>query len=229
VPLYPADLSPTALEQYLMRIRTMIGAAVLFGLTTPALVVAQDPIDAFQEQATATYAKFIGTAITLISAADTLKLAQGIKTDAAKTKKQLEDMQKSLTKVDGNVLEAAMLQIQQDSKELQTMSDSIKALTDDQKKILLVGLMRYVSGVKATAGLINEVAALAGAATTTAAALMSNPLKFRKVKDAVGAAKGMATGVPVIVKGHVGVIGALKSYVSKQGLKVDNSMFNIGG
>jgi len=212
-----------------MRIRTIIGAVVLFGLTTPSLAAAQDQIDAFQEQATATYSKFIGTAITLISAADTLKLAQGLKTDAAKTKKLLEDMQKSLTKMDGNVLEAATLQIQQDSKELQTMSDSGKALSDEQKKALLSGLKQYVSGVKATAGLLGEVSALAGAAATTASALMSNPLKFRKVKDAVGAAKGMGTGIPAIAKGHVGVLSALKGYVSKQGLKVDATMFNIGG
>ncbi len=211
-----------------MQFRTLVGAAMLFTLSTPAVASAQDEIEAFQNQATATYTKFIQTAITLISSADTLKAAQGVKTDAAKTKKLLEDMQKGLTKVDGNVLEAATAQIQQDSKELQTMSDSVKALSEDQKKMLFSGIKQYLSGVKQTAALAGEVPALLNAATTTVAGLASNPLKFRKVKDAVGAAKGMGTGIPVIAKGHVGVVSALKNYMSKQGLKIDDSMFKMG-
>jgi hypothetical protein len=211
-----------------MKFRSLLSAAVLFSMSTPAIASAQDEIEAFQNQAAATYGKFIQTAITLISSADTLKAAQGVKTDAAKTKKLLEDMQKGLTKVDGNVLEAATSQIQQDSKELQSMSDSAKTLSEDQKKLLVAGLKQYMSGVRQTAALAGEVPALLSAVATTTAALVSNPLKFRKVKDAVGAAKGMGTGLPAIVKGHVGVVGALKNYMSKQGIKVDPSMFSIG-
>lgn len=211
-----------------MRSRTLLGAAVIFSISTPAVALAQDDVEAFQNQAVAAYSKFIQTAITLISSADTLKAAKGAKTDAAKTRKLLEDMQKSLTKVDGNVLEAATSQIQQDSKELEGMSDQAQILSEDSKKLLLSGLKQYMSGVRETAVLAAQMPALLNAATTTTTALASNPLKFRKVKDAVGAAKGMGTGVPVIAKGHVGVVDALKNYISKQGIKVDPSMFSIG-
>jgi hypothetical protein len=211
-----------------MRFRALLGAIVLFSIATPTIASAQDEIEAFQNQATATYTRFIQTAITLISSADTLKAAQGAKTDAAKTKKLIEDMQKSLTKVDGNVLEAATLQIQQDSKEMQAMSDATQKLSEDVKKLLLSGLKQYMSGVRQTAVLASELPTLLNAMERTTAALASNPLKFRKVKDSVGASKSMGTGIPAIAKGHVGVVAALKSYMSKQEVKVDPTVFNIG-
>lgn len=212
-----------------MRFRHAALAAALCTLSAPRIALAQDPVEAFAQQAQATSTKFVETMIVLMTSAQTMKEARGFKDSSEVRKKTLEDAKKNLTKADGKMIEALSAMAAADSKNMEEMAKDVTVMTAEQKALFKKGLLEYLVGVKETAMLAAEIPKLAGAATETAAGLMSNPLKFRKIKDSVGSVKQMASDLPGVVKGHGASISAIKNYVAKQGLDVDMSSLKIGG
>jgi hypothetical protein len=209
-----------------MRTRIAIAATLVATLVIPSAVMAQDRIEAFQQQCDSTYASMMATAKVLIGASKVMAEARGLKDEVARLEKQLDDINKAPTKptADGVKLLASAMG-GQGTAPLDTQKVN---LTEEQKAKFIAGIKEYMQGVGRTAALALEVPDLASAATETVSALASNPLKFRKVKDAVSAAKEMGTGLPGVAKGHAAVVVSIKNYVAKQGLNVDPSVFSFG-
>lgn len=210
-----------------MRIRlATLTLGALLTVAAPAVSQAQDPIEQLELQSTAVYSKYVGALTTLIESASNMNAARGIKDTVQSRQALIANLKAGATKIDPKLLESAQKMADADAQSWATaQADSTTAMTAEQKQVLVTGLKQYLAGVKETLGLGAEVANLG---TIVTAAAMSNPLKLRKVKDSMSAAKDMAKGLPALIKQHGTTVVAMKNYAMKNKLPIDASAFGFG-
>lgn len=199
----------------------------LLTMAAPTVAHAQDPIEQLELQANAVYTKYKGALAVLLESAGSMNSARNLKADSLPARLALiAQLKAGATKIDPKLLESAQKAADSDAVALAAaQTDSVVAMTAEQKQMMVAGLKQYLVGVGATLDLGGEVANLGPVVT---AAALSNPLKLRKVKDSMSAAKDMAKGIPGLIKQHGAVIVAMKDYVVKNKLPMQTSDFTFG-
>lgn len=198
-------------------------AVVLF--THPGTVRAQDPVENLTTTLATVYLKTMDDAIPrLLEAQALIQEARGFKDEATKLRAAAADVKAGAAKPNKEAGERAFSLAGPGPDNVAALkADSAKEMTQDQRQMLVAGIVAYLMGTKATVEVVGMLPNLASAVAGLSG--IRNPLQLRSIAAPLATAKVLTSGLPPLVKSNVEAAKALKEYVVANKLPVDLSAF----